>query len=230
MSDKQPTIPPETLARAEAVISALCVGAFFGPDSCQLLGHAHLTDALKVLTAAGVPELHERVTRADAFIESLKTEQGLAMLVSMRGFPLPEELGAMWRELDDARAENARLTTAIGEHHAQKADDRCVEDDDRLYAAAGLPLCDRRVGDKAAMLANCARYIERRCEGGGWPSYVELEAQRDAAIAQHAEYREMLATVHAQRDAALELLREMRDKCGSICLCDRIDKLLGTVA
>jgi hypothetical protein len=27
------------------------------------------------------------------------------------------------------------------------------------------------------MLANCARFIERRCEGGGWPSYAELETE-----------------------------------------------------
>jgi hypothetical protein len=61
------------------------------------------------------------------------------------------------------------------EHHGQKADDRCIEDDDRLYAFFGLPPCDRRVGDKAAMLKNCERFVERRCEGGGWPSYAELE-------------------------------------------------------
>ena len=79
---------------------------------------------------------------------------------------------------DEARAlveENERLKAAITEHHAQKADDRCIEDDDKLYAAAGLPPCDRRVGDKAAMLKNCERFIERRCQGGGWPTYAQLE-------------------------------------------------------
>lgn len=81
---------------------------------------------------------------------------------------------------DTARDEISRLRAAILDHHAQKADDRCIEDDDRLYAAAGLPPCDRRVGDKVAMLANCKRFIERRCEGGHWPSYRELEAERDA--------------------------------------------------
>ena len=70
-----------------------------------------------------------------------------------------------------------RLREAVAWHHGQKADDRCIEDDDRLYAAAGLPPCDRRVGDKTAMLENCKRFIERRCEGGGWPSYAELELQ-----------------------------------------------------
>src|SRR5262245_742707 len=49
-----------------------------------------------------------------------------------------------------AEAKAKRLHDAIAAHHAQKADDRCIEDDDRLYAAAGLPPCDRRVGDKLA--------------------------------------------------------------------------------
>jgi hypothetical protein len=68
-----------------------------------------------------------------------------------------------------------RIELAVIEHHKQKADDRCVFDDDKLYEAAGLPQVDRRVGDKAAMLINCARFIEKRCEAGGWPSYADLE-------------------------------------------------------
>jgi len=78
--------------------------------------------------------------------------------------------------------ERDKLRAAIAEHHRQKADDRCIEDDDRLYASAGLPPCDRRVGDKAAMLRNCERFIDRRCEGGGWPTYAELEADRDRLL------------------------------------------------
>lgn len=75
-------------------------------------------------------------------------------------------------------AERDKLLNAIKEHHAQKADDRCIEDDDRLYAAAGLPPCDRRVGCKEDMLMNCARFINQRCESGGpWKSYAELEAE-----------------------------------------------------
>jgi hypothetical protein len=70
-----------------------------------------------------------------------------------------------------------KLELAIAEHHRQKADDRCIFDDDKLYAAAGLPPCDRRVGSKEQMLANCARFIERRCESGSWKSYVELERE-----------------------------------------------------
>ena len=90
-------------------------------------------------------------------------------------------------------AERDRLRDAIAAHHAQKADDRCVEDDDQLYAAAGLPPCDRRVGDKAAMLENCKRFIERRCEAGGWPSYAELEAEVIALRAQVAGHIERIA-------------------------------------
>jgi hypothetical protein len=69
------------------------------------------------------------------------------------------------------------LHKAIAEHHGQRADDRCWLDNDRLYAAAGLPPADVRVGDQEAMLANCRRYIQRCTEGGGWPSYAELEAE-----------------------------------------------------
>jgi hypothetical protein len=83
------------------------------------------------------------------------------------------------RPAEDALARRvAELEAAIRDHRAQKADDRCIADDDRLYAALGDGIrCDRRVGDKTAMLINCARFIEKRCEGGGWPSYAELEAE-----------------------------------------------------
>jgi hypothetical protein len=69
------------------------------------------------------------------------------------------------------------LHKAIADHHGQKADDRCWMDDERLYAAAGLPPADVRVGDQEAMLNNCARFIRRRTECGAWPSYAELEAE-----------------------------------------------------
>lgn len=81
------------------------------------------------------------------------------------------------REFDAALAEVARLKAAVAEHAQQKADDRCWMDDLKLYEAFGIPAPDNRVGDKGAMLANCMRYIDRRCEGGKWPSYAELEAK-----------------------------------------------------
>lgn len=80
-------------------------------------------------------------------------------------------------EVATLKYEIRQLLNAIKEHWEQKADDRCIEDDDKLYKAAGLPPCDRHVGDKTAMLINCARFISNRCEGGKWPSYVELEAK-----------------------------------------------------
>jgi hypothetical protein len=82
-------------------------------------------------------------------------------------FKLARDLNEEWKIRLDA----------VKEHHDQKADDRCIEDDTKLYAAFGLPPADHRVGDKAAMLENCALFIERRCESGGWSSYVELEAR-----------------------------------------------------
>lgn len=81
-------------------------------------------------------------------------------------------------ELNTLKEENKKLKTAISEHRSQRADDRCIEDDDRLYAALGDgKQCDRRVGNKEEMLKNCARFIDRRCEEGNWPTYAELEAE-----------------------------------------------------
>lgn len=81
-------------------------------------------------------------------------------------------------EVNALVAKIKELRDAIKEHRSQKADDRCIEDDDRLYAALGDGVkCDRRVGSKEEMLKNCARFIDRRCEQGGWPTYQELEAR-----------------------------------------------------
>jgi len=88
-------------------------------------------------------------------------------------------------------AENVRLRTAAQKHYDQHADDLCVFDDNELYAAFGLLPRVPTVGDKAEMLRNCERFIERRClAGGGWESYAELEARLaalDAACRAAAE-------------------------------------------
>lgn len=103
-----------------------------------------------------------------------------------------------------------RLTEAIVEHRAQKADDRCIEDDDQLYAALKDNIkCDRRVGDKAAMLHNCKRFIENRCQEGGWPTYAELEAKLHAAELQVHDNQtlredyEALVAENAHRDSVV---------------------------
>jgi hypothetical protein len=91
-----------------------------------------------------------------------------------------------------------RLREAVAKHHGQIADDRCWMDDDELYAAFGLPPVDRRVGDKAAMRANCDRFIERRCEGGGWQSYAELEAKIERVAQLEAACRFALEVIGRQ--------------------------------
>ncbi len=72
-----------------------------------------------------------------------------------------------------------QLEDAIREHRRQKADDRCIEDDDNLYAVLGDGIkCDRSVGNKFEKARNCLRFIENRCqEGGPWKSYIELEKE-----------------------------------------------------
>lgn len=74
-----------------------------------------------------------------------------------------------------------RTRNVIRDVHSQRADDCCWLDIDRIFKAIGLPVPDRRVGDKAAMLQNCARYLDVMCQGGEWRSYAELEEDLERA-------------------------------------------------
>ena len=119
------------------------------------------------------------------------------------------------RDLMLAQDRIKQLENAIKEHRSQKADDRCIEDDDRLYAVLNDGIkCDRRVGNKEEMLKNCARFIERRCEGRGWLTYNELEhrviklrtmVERLNEYAKHGEYPEGDPPIVGE---AWDLLRE----------------------
>lgn len=105
-----------------------------------------------------------------------------------------------------------RLQNAAVEHYEQKADDRCWMDDDRLYAAAGFPAVDRRVGSKEAMLLNCMRYVTLRCEGGGpWKSYAELEGENE-------ELRATIRAAHAVLDEFGVSRGTEKDEGGGIVL------------
>ena len=81
------------------------------------------------------------------------------------------------------------------------ADDLCWMDVDKIFAACGLAVPDRRVGDKIAMLANCARFIDSYCKDGGWPTYVELEAEL-------AQYKRQCAALAERVAAQSELLSQ----------------------
>ena len=93
---------------------------------------------------------------------------------------------------------NDQLMAVIREVHSQHADDLCWMDIDRIFAAAGLPVPDRKVGDKSAMLRNCELFIGVMCQSGQWQSYAELEVELDrlkkllgeavAAVDRHATY------------------------------------------
>jgi hypothetical protein len=74
--------------------------------------------------------------------------------------------------------EIAHLIDVVKEVHGQYGEDLCWMDIDKIFAAAGLPVPDRSVGDPAAMLKNCTRYVLHMCQGGGgWKSYAELEQE-----------------------------------------------------
>lgn len=69
------------------------------------------------------------------------------------------------------------LLSVIRKVHSQHADDLCWMDIDLIFKAAGMPVPDRKVGDKEAMKRNCARFVDTMCAGGDWKSYAELEEE-----------------------------------------------------
>lgn len=82
------------------------------------------------------------------------------------------------RLLDESNKRMTVLEQAIREHRAQKADDRCWEDDQKLYAALGDgDLGDNTTCDPCVMLENCKKFILHRMEGGSWPSYQQLQQE-----------------------------------------------------
>jgi HEPN domain-containing protein len=139
------------------------------------------------LAETGIKVFEQRAKQAEQLAQDWQHEFNMyrsAWIRELGGKVIPKthDVDALVLTTRTLREERDRLRAAIAKHRSQKADDRCIEDDDELYAALGDGVkCDRRVGDKAAMLANCKRFIERRCEGGHWPSYAEVEAERDEA-------------------------------------------------
>lgn len=92
---------------------------------------------------------------------------------------LESQLTSTQAALAAERERAEKLESAIREHWSQKNDDRCWEDDVKLYAAVPLPESTHHcIGDPAAMLENCKRFIDQRCvKGGLWKSYAELERE-----------------------------------------------------
>lgn len=115
---------------------------------------------------------HDKVRAAhlsEAIQRALQTEAELAKGITFEDFRLKAGENA-------ARVE--MLEAAIRKHRDQKADDRCWMDDLELYAVLGDQVVpDNRVGCPTEMLANCERFIARRCAGGEWPSYLALETE-----------------------------------------------------
>jgi hypothetical protein len=82
-----------------------------------------------------------------------------------------------WRGTSSRQTDYCRirqLELAIKLVCSQKADDKCWMDLKPLAEMVGVKL-DMHVGDKAAMLENCNRYVNNVCIAGGpWPTYSEL--------------------------------------------------------
>lgn len=103
------------------------------------------------------------------------------------------------------------LEEAIRSHRSQRADDRCIEDDDRLYETLGDGVkCDRRVGSTDEMLENCKRFIKNRCLQGHWPTYAELETERDTLQARN---RVLQACIDLAKGKPAELIDAFASAC-----------------
>jgi hypothetical protein len=85
---------------------------------------------------------------------------------------------------------HVKLVKVITQVQKARADDTCWMDIDLIFKACGLPVPDRKVGDKVAMLKNCDRFVNTMCSGGAWKSYVELEAELAAAKIENARLKE----------------------------------------
>ena len=127
--------------------------------------------------------------------EELDTIRSTVESFDYCGGTLQKRVLGVLRAERELRLENELLRNAIRTHRSQKADDRCIEDDDKLYEVLGDGIkCDRRVGSKEEMLKNCARFIDRRCEAGKWPTYKELEDRVSALEEELADLYSKVAT------------------------------------
>ena len=124
--------------------------------------------------------------------------------------------------------ELCRLRDAINTHRCQKANDRCIEDDDRLYEALGDGVkCDRRIGCPEAMLENCRRFIQQRCEDGGpWKAYAELEAEIEQWKRRHHVAEEAVAEM-SNAEVRMRLVDEWTSCVYWQARCERLESALG---
>jgi len=130
-----------------------------------------------------------RVKELNARIKELEHDKPTLVELYRRDHPeafdsakvqeLAEDLDAVRNRCHYAEKRVKELETAIRTHWEQKADDRCWEDDSKLYSVVPLPDTTARcIGDPEVMLENCKRFIKQRtCAGGPWKSYAELEAE-----------------------------------------------------
>lgn len=109
-----------------------------------------------------------------------------------------------------------QLQKAIREHRDQRLDDRCWLDDQKLYAVLGEDvLANNDMPPREKFLANCARFYERRCQGGDWLSYQEVERQRDEAVEAAKAYAD-LCTCYRMSKRPSQALHDRLDRAASI--------------
>lgn len=123
-------------------------------------------------------------------------------------FPVIIGLYVLYRtavEVSDQRSAYAELFKVVKEVHCEHSDDLCwmPADVNKIFVAAGLPPQDLRIGDPAAMLKNCERYVGCLQVGGPWKSYADLEAEL-TRIAEIAERMRIAIEQHDRSEIEIE--------------------------
>ncbi len=127
---------------------------------------------------------------------------------------LRTKVGELESQLAEVRVAYADLLGAVKFVHRQHADDLCwmPADVNVIFRAAGLPPQDLRVGDKAAMLKNCERYVGCLQSGGPWKSYAELESELDGERKANQILNAGFVSTCEDRDRLKQRVRELEAK------------------
>jgi glutamate-1-semialdehyde aminotransferase len=111
-----------------------------------------------------VPTREEIAKTQGTFDASRDKILGLAQAATDNTSLLLTLIAQLLEELAALRAEVDRLASAIRDHRDQRGDDRCFEDDQKLYGVLGEPIPANvtALPPRCDFLESCSRYHEQR--------------------------------------------------------------------
>lgn len=108
-------------------------------------------------------EYGEAIVLANRILDRPNTDPDDELATLARQFlRVSESRDKAIRQRQEAVAELQRVASAVRTHRDMAWDDRCLEDDRRLYEALGEPIPDFALPPVDDMLESCRRYIAQR--------------------------------------------------------------------